>query len=136
MNTTDDLFWASIAPVLRKAAGFEMPDIATMEAELDAIEGAPISESKVDERVEAALTGIVRPRRWSTEQPEEADESFGSIRDEALQLNRNLGEDDAEIEDFLEQQRREALGDGLVQEGESDPAPDEGAEPGGGSRAG
>ena len=110
MTSDANRFWNKVADKLRRAEGFCVPAPKDLEAELDAIEPEPLINHQIDEMVEAAVSGEFAT--W-TPMPvldwnEDAESS--RIMQDVMQLNRNLGDEDREIDDLLDQQRREALG--------------------------
>jgi hypothetical protein len=134
MTSDADKFWDEVAGKLRRAEGFCVPNPKDLEAELDALEAEPLTDEQVDEMIQAATSGELAtwtplPDLEWTGEGEPSD-----INDEVLQLNRNLGEEDPEIDELLDRQRREALGTDEDTPGEEEPngLDDGGAAPGDG----
>ena len=134
MTSDADKFWDEVADKLRRAEGFCIPTPEELKAELDALEAEPLTDDQVDEMVRAATSGELAtwtplPDLGWTGEGESSD-----ISDEVMQLNRNLGDEDPEIDELLDQQRREALGTDEDDPGEEEPGglDDRGAAPGDG----
>ena len=110
MTSDADRFWDEVADKLRKAKGFCVPAPKDLQIELDAIERDSLTDDEIDAMVQMAVSGELATWTPMPDLEWTEDGETNRIVDDVMQLNRNLGDDDPEIDELLDQQRREALG--------------------------
>ncbi|WZP01245.1 hypothetical protein EP7_005674 (plasmid) [Isosphaeraceae bacterium EP7] len=118
MISDADRFWKGVAKQLRRAKGFSIPTPEEAEAELDAAEEEPLTEEEIDAMVRAATSGEMGSYAPAPDISWLGDSSDETSDEELLVLNRNRGEENAEIDTLLGEQRREALGEHEQSEGD------------------
>ena len=111
MTSDADRFWDGVARKLRRAKGFLTPTPEEAEAELYAVGEEPLTDKQIDAMMKAAISEKLEPY---TPMPDLS--WLGIINDSyidqgLLVLNRNRGDEDKEVDELLEKQRREALED-------------------------
>lgn len=108
MDTMHDKSWDDLAPGFRKVLGLRpLTHEEARKAHADAPE-ADITEEEIDCLLETARTDIPKecPSAGEAQEVEP-----NPISEDVYQLHRNEGDEDAEVDDLLDQQRREALDD-------------------------
>jgi hypothetical protein len=110
MTSDADQFWKEVADKLRRAEGFCVPTPKDLEAELDAIEPEPLTDEQIDAMFQAAVSGELATWTPMPDLDWIEDRESGRIMEDVMQLNRNLGDEDPEIDELLDRQRVEALG--------------------------
>ena len=111
MTSDAERFWEEAAKKLRRAKGFSVPTPKEAEAELDAAPDEPLTEDQIDAMLKAAVSGDMAVWTPSPDLSWMGERIDSTIEEELFALNRNRGEDDEQIEEMLEEQRRGALGD-------------------------
>lgn len=115
MANHDDKVWRDIASHLRRDLRLRPLSMEEADKEYDAADAVPLSEGRLEEMVDAAMSGEhaiwdASPDAASWTSEFDATELESDVR----QLNRNLNneeEKDADVDDLLDQHRREALAD-------------------------
>jgi hypothetical protein len=115
MTSDADRFWEEVAKKLRRAKGFSIPTPEEAEAELDAAEEEPLTDEQINGMVEAAVSGELAAWTPTPDLSWMGETNDSTIEDELFALNRNRGEEDQDVDEILEEQRREALGDDVQQ---------------------
>jgi hypothetical protein len=110
MTADADRFWKDVAGKLRKAEGFCVPAPSELEAELDSVEQEPLTDAQIDTMVQAAMSGELATWTPMPDLDWTEDGETRRVMEDVMQLNRNLGHEDPEIDELLDRQRREALG--------------------------
>jgi hypothetical protein len=111
MTSDADRCWEEVAQKLRRAKGFSIPTPEEAEAELDAALEQPITDEQISAMVEAAVSGELADWTPTPDLSWMGETNDSTIEDELFVLNRNRGEEDPEVDEILEEQRKEALGD-------------------------
>lgn len=107
MADDTDNFWGAMASKLRRA--LNLHPLCDDEAEKE-YKAAP-TESLPAEKLDAMMESIVSGRDdWEPSELGHGDGLESGIDEESLQLNRNPGDADPEVDDLVERHRRKALG--------------------------
>ena len=113
MPNQDDKFWGDIAARMRRALWLRELSKEEADREYEAAESMPLSDDRIKSMVEAAMND--EAAEWTAQANEpswEAESCVSGIAEQVFQLNRNRDKDeDEEIDDRIEQHRREAFGD-------------------------
>lgn len=105
MDNMHDEFWTNVLPDVREALGLR--PLSIMESEL-AYRDAPVVELREDEidgLMAQAMSDIPKELDHDTPTTDISD----AMREEFLQLNREQGDEDAEVDDSIQRQRDEVL---------------------------
>lgn len=121
MTSDADRFWEGVAGKLRRAKGFSIPTPEEAEAELDAAKEEPLTDEQIDAMMRAAVSEELDTYTPTPDLSWLGEAKDSLIDQEQLVLNRNRGEEDTEVEELLEGQRREALGDDEQHLGSKEP---------------
>jgi hypothetical protein len=115
MNGKADKFWTDAAANLRRAKRLHALTPEEAQAQLDAAQEVPLSEEEIESVIDAATSGELTT--WTPTPHLDWAEDFdtAAVADDVLQLNRNRGEEDPEVEQLLDELRREALNNNEVQ---------------------
>lgn len=106
MPDDTDKFLGTMASKLRRA--LHLHPLCAEEAEKE-YRDAP-SEPMPSEKLDAMIKSIVSGKDdWASPDASLDDELESGIDEEALQLNRNLGDEDPEVDDLVDRHRRKAL---------------------------
>lgn len=81
------------------------------DAELAATPDTPLAEDEIERLLSSALTGSLDAEEPVPEQEWSPEGELGGIDEEVLQLNRNAGDEDAEVDQRVDEHLRKALGD-------------------------
>lgn len=113
MSDEKDTFWTELAPKFRKALGLDTPSLEEIERTLDRMPQKPMEARRFD-RIMARLSGD--ETRASNDSPlpswlERESEPEAIDEDLLAALHRNQGDQDPEIEELLEELRKEGLSD-------------------------
>ena len=110
MPINPDEFWADMAGGLRRKLGLQPPATPEeAEAQFDTAEEMPLGTNEID-RIVAHASAIGPSQLDPPDEPEWLDDvDTSSVDQDMLVLNRNVGEQDPEIEAKLCELRREAL---------------------------
>lgn len=119
IDLRDERFWNEMGPEMRRALHLEpLSDDEAARAFEEAPE-LPLSEDQIAEFARIAAASVPREPSYldrTAERGAEIDQEVGEV----LELHRNEGEDDAEIEERMNQQAEEALGDDDDEDEETD----------------
>lgn len=81
------------------------------DAEFAAIPDTPLAEDEIERLISAALSGVVDAKEPVPEQEWSPEGELDGIDKGMLQLNRNVGDEDAEVDQRVDEHLRKALGD-------------------------
>lgn len=107
MPDENDRFWGEMAPKLRRAMKLHPLCPEESEKEYKAAEQRPLPDGSLDAMVDSIVSGR---DDWNESQDEQPWSDGADIEDQVLQVNRNLGEEDPEVDERVEEHRRKALG--------------------------
>ena len=108
MSEKYESFWSELVRKYERVEG-TAPSAAELEAQIEAVETEPLTEDEISSIVRAVGTGqseVAEPEpdfHWMD------DVDTSSVEEGVLQLNRNKGEDDAEIKKRMDEFRKKAL---------------------------
>lgn len=122
MDNQANEFWNKVSPGLRQNRNLACPTPEEAEADLLAASAEPLSEQRLQDILAFALTGKKAKRKIVDLVPEWLKNIDLSVvnQDMVLALARNAGAPDEEVEQVLEQLRREAFEEG-DEDGEQEP---------------
>lgn len=107
MANKGDKFWSEMAGRLRRALHLDPLTMQEAEEEYRAAEDKPIPDETIYAIMQSVCSGEETPFPHRDRDLEGTHES--NIEDQVLQLNRNQGEEDAEVDELIEKHRRKAL---------------------------
>lgn len=110
MPDENDRFWGEMASKLRRAMKLHPLCPEESETEYKAAERRPLPDGDLDAIVHSIVSGR---DDWKEAQGEETwsdGTDAADIEDQVLQVNRNLGDEDPEVDERVEEHRRKVLG--------------------------
>lgn len=112
--------WLRVAAKLRRALGLAPPSLEEADAEMAEAEETPMSDEEIQGIVDAA-TGTNTIGSFDPEPDYEWTREFATdeVADEMLVLNREAGEEDPEVDQRIEELRKEALRNGDEEDDET-----------------
>lgn len=128
MPDENDRFWGEMASTLRRAMKLHPLCSEESEKEYKAAERRSFPDGDLGAMVDSIVSGRDDWNGSRDEQPWSDGADTANIENQVLQVNRNLGEEDPEVDERIEEHRRKALG----QDGEANkdsPGLDDGAKP-------
>jgi hypothetical protein len=111
MDANPDKFWNDLAEAFRREMGLRPLSADEAQAELDGAPCIPLSEEEINNLVEGAMSGELAVWDQSPDPSWLTEEDTSEIESGVLQVNRNPGEEDPEIDAQIEELRRKALED-------------------------
>ena len=104
--------WSQVVVKLRRALGLAPPSLEEADAEMAAAEEAPMSDEKI-QRITDTATGKDAIGAFDPEPDYDwtAEIATDEVADQMLVLNREAGEEDPEVDERIEELRKEALRD-------------------------
>ena len=111
MTNKADKFWQEVEKDLARQAGFAPLTPEEAQKEFEELPDTKLPDSEIDSIIEQVTSGQLTD--WTPTPIDE--ETLGleseTIEEDVYQLNRNVGEADAETDDLLDELRRKALED-------------------------
>ncbi len=108
MSDEFDSFWNELVGKYRRREGLA-PSLEELEKEIAAVDAVPLSEDDVQSIVSAVSSGDIHPSEVTPDLSWIDEIDTSSVEEGVLQLNRNEGQSDADIEKRLEALRKKAL---------------------------
>ena len=111
MDNMHDGFWNSILPDVREAFGLRPLSIEESEQAYRDAQAVELSDDEIDGLMAKSMSDIPKEPGFSPSPDDATVDVPDATREEFLQLNREKGEEDPEVDDLIQRQRDEALGD-------------------------
>lgn len=108
MSNKFDRFWDELVSKYRRREG-HTPTPEQLEREIAKVDAIPLSDDEIKSIVSIVRSGDVRPTDVTQDLSWIDEIDTSSVEEGVLQLNRNKGESDADIEERLEELRKKAL---------------------------
>lgn len=130
MDKKDDRFWKSFGGTIRKALNNcpLTPDQAQKELEMmKDYDAAPFTRREVEDSIDKVLSGDLDPEEAAPDLSWTQGLDTSAVGEGVFALNRNRGEDDAEVDARVDELRKKALDE--EQSDEDEPGLEGGAKP-------
>lgn len=108
MSNKFDRFWDELVSKYRRRKGLT-PTPEQLEREIVKVEAIPLSEDEIESIVSIVSSGDVGPTDVTPDLSWIDEIDTSSVEEGVLQLNRNKGNSDSDIEERLEELRKKAL---------------------------